>query len=448
MKQIKIVQTDFFTASYGDSKNYIFDLRANTYPKGGFPHMSEFKELIKSFSKSREYVRDFFVYGFKTREEFKDKSPRTYDNERRRIESWLSKFIKRDYTNHGKNISLAIDSNLLDTNPLYNVWKTKSFTDNDIMLHFFLLDCLSETEGKTAEELTDDILNDYGVLFEAQMIRRKCNEYEKEGLLHKGKRGREVMYYKNPSFMKTLSKYPALSDALKFYQLSAPMGFLGNSILDNISEENKLFRVKHSFFVHTLEDEILLSILTAIQGKQRIGLRIKSSKNGRTQVTNAIPLQIFISTRTGRRYLCLYYDQSKRFFCIRLDYIKDVKRMENFSDFDLILEKLNRNRNKAWGVSFQNEERVHIQHVKLTLSINEETEQYILDRLQREGKNGTITKIAENVFTYEKCIFDATEMAPWIRSFTGRIIDIEAEHSNLKARISHDLEAMYQMYNV
>ena len=30
--------------------------------------MSEFKELIKSFSKSREYVWDFFVYGFKTRD--------------------------------------------------------------------------------------------------------------------------------------------------------------------------------------------------------------------------------------------------------------------------------------------------------------------------------------------------------------------------------------------
>lgn len=410
--------------------------------------MSEFKELIKSFSKSREYVRDFFVYGFKTREEFKDKSPRTYDNERRRIESWLSDFIRRDYTNNGKNISLAIDSNLLDTNPLYNVWKTKSFTDNDIMLHFFLLDHLDETEGKTAEELTDSILNQYGVLFEAQMVRRKCNEYVKEGMLHKGKRGREVVYSKNSSFKKILSKYPALSDALKFYQLSAPIGFLGNTILDTISEENKLFRVKHNFFVHTLEDEILLSILNAIREKQRIEISIKSSKNGKKQVTNAIPLQIFISTRTGRRYLCLYYDHSKRFFCVRLDYIKEVKLLECFTDFDSVLKKLNRNLDKAWGVSFQNENHVHIQHVKLTLSINEETEQYILNRLQREGKNGTITKITKNVFTYEKDVFDSTEMAPWIRSFTGRIIDIEAKHSNLKERIGHDLEMMYQMYDI
>lgn len=89
--------------------------------------MSEFHELIKSFAKSREYVRDFFVYGFKTRDEFGGWSGRTYDNERRRLESWLSGYVRQEYagsgTTKGKNIYLSIDSNLLDTNPLYRVWK-------------------------------------------------------------------------------------------------------------------------------------------------------------------------------------------------------------------------------------------------------------------------------------------------------------------------------------
>ena len=101
--------------------------------------MSEFQELIKKFDKCRDYVRDFFVYGFKSRNDFSLKSARTYDDERRRIESWLSEYVKEDYTQE-KNISLQMDSNLLDTNPLYRVWKTKSFTDYDILLHFYLLD--------------------------------------------------------------------------------------------------------------------------------------------------------------------------------------------------------------------------------------------------------------------------------------------------------------------
>ena len=63
--------------------------------------MSEFHELIKSFAKSREYVRDFFVYGFKTRDEFGGWSGRTYDNERRRLESWLSGYVRQEYTGSG-----------------------------------------------------------------------------------------------------------------------------------------------------------------------------------------------------------------------------------------------------------------------------------------------------------------------------------------------------------
>ena len=123
--------------------------------------MSDFQELIKSFPKTREYVRDFFVYGFKTRNEFKDKSPRTYDNERRRLESWLAPYIRKDYVSNKANISLAIDSNLLDTNPLFQVWKTKSFTDNDISLHFLILDLLQNGRKMTVEEITDSLLAEY-----------------------------------------------------------------------------------------------------------------------------------------------------------------------------------------------------------------------------------------------------------------------------------------------
>lgn len=410
--------------------------------------MSDFKELIKTFDKSREYVRDFFVYGFKTRDEFRDKSGRTYDNERRRIESWLAGFVKRDYTAKGKNISLAIDSNLLDTNPLNRVWKTKSFTDNDIMLHFYLLDYLDENDGDTAEEITDGLLSNYGILFDAQLVRRKCNEYEKEGLLRKEKRGRELVYCKNSSFQKMIQEYPGLLDAMKYYQITAPLGVLGSTILDNVSEENKLFRVKHSFFVHTLEDEMLLEILGAMREKRSIEIMIRSTKNGREQTTIGLPLQIFTSTRTGRRFLCIYYENSKRFFCIRLDYIKKVKLLKISLIYDDIRQMLHKNRGYVWGVSFQNASHSHLQHIKITFSIDEESETFILNRLKREGKGGTTKKIAENTFTYENAVFDVNEMMPWIRTFIGRIIDIETNHPKLNGMFERDMNAVYKMYGI
>lgn len=410
--------------------------------------MSEFKELIKSFPKTREYVRDFFVYGFKTRDEFKDKSPRTYDNERRRIESWLSGFVKQDYNAKGKNISLAIDSNLLDTNPLYRVWKTKSFTDNDIMLHFFLLDYLSNTEGMTIEDITDGILNEYEVFFDVQMIRRKCNTYVKEGLLRKEKSDKDLLYYKSDNFHDTIDKFPMLEPAVQLYQISAPLGIIGNTILDNISSSNETFRVKHSFFVHTLEDEILLEILHAIQQQKSVELVTRGTKTSNEAITKGIPLKIMTSTKTGRRFLCIYSSKARRFTCIRMDSIKKAQLLEPVDNYKKLQEQLENCYSYLWGVSFDGGGRTHTEHIKITLKIAEGHEDYIIERLQREGKGEIITRIEPNIYTYEKEVFDTNEMLPWIRTFTGRILDIECSSNHVKRTFLNDLEKMYELYNI
>ena len=85
--------------------------------------MSDFKELVKRFEKIRSYVRDFYIYGFKTREDFTDKSARTYDNERRRIESWFSGYVRQEYhTGHKKSVFITLDSNRIASNPLYHAF--------------------------------------------------------------------------------------------------------------------------------------------------------------------------------------------------------------------------------------------------------------------------------------------------------------------------------------
>lgn len=408
--------------------------------------MSEFKELIKSFSKSREYVRDFFVYGFKTRDTFNHWSSRTYDNERRRLESWLSGYVKQEYNGKEKNIYLSIDSNLLDTNPLYRVWKAKSFTDNDIMLHFYILDYLHTILDQTADEITDGILMKYGMVFDSQMVRRKCNQYTKEGLLSKEKRGKEILYQLNPSFRQLLTKVPGLEQAVKLYQLSSPLGILGNTIMENGAFHNDLFRIKHSFFVHTLEDEILLSLLQAMHEEALVLLNIKSTRSEHYQEIEGVPLKVFISTRTGRRFLILYIPNSRRFTGVRLDAIKRVEHKDSFTDFQKVKEQLEQNKNLAWGVSFQNENHVHLEHVTLTLHIDESYEAFILNRLVREGKGGQVRRIAPDTFTYDIDVFDANEMLPWIRSFTGRILGIESDCPKLNQLFQRDLAAMHHMY--
>lgn len=410
--------------------------------------MSEFKELIKSFARSREYIHDFFVYGFKTRDDFTDKSRRTYDNERRRIESWLWKYIHTNYTPEGKNISLVMDSRLLDTNPLYRAWKTKSFTTNDIMLHFYLLDYLDCRSGKTAEEITDGLLEKYGFLPDVQLVRRKCNEYAREGLLNRTKSKKQVIYNKNPSFNELFSGFNSAADALCFYKMVSPLGIIGDTILDTISARNTIFHVKHCFFVHTLEDEILLGLLSAMHGRQYVTIHLQSSRNGRKQVITILPLRIFTSTRTGRRYLCTYNTNSKRFFCLRMDYIKKVQPGGVSPVYDKARKQLSDNQAKAWGVSFQNNTNLRMHSIKLVLYIDTEKEPFVLKRLYREGKGGKVSKTGINTFTYTTQVFDANEMLPWIRTFTGRIIKLETTHPRLESLFLHDMEEMYKMYGI
>lgn len=78
--------------------------------------MAEFQELIKNFDRIRDYMRQFYVYGFKVRGDYDVKSARTYDNEKRRIESWLSEYMVSEYTSKGKQVYINVDSRTIRQN--------------------------------------------------------------------------------------------------------------------------------------------------------------------------------------------------------------------------------------------------------------------------------------------------------------------------------------------
>ena len=105
-----------------------------------------YSELIKNFRKIRDYMREFYIFGFKSREEYNINSARSYDDERRRIESWLGDYMGFRQTPEGKNVFISIDSRVSRHNPLYRAWKAKSFTDGDITLYFAVFDLLSSSE--------------------------------------------------------------------------------------------------------------------------------------------------------------------------------------------------------------------------------------------------------------------------------------------------------------
>lgn len=141
-----------------------------------------YSELIKNFNKIRDYMRDFYVYGFKSRDDYTKKSARSYDDEKRRIESWLGNYMKFHQTVDGKNVFLSIDSRATRHNPLYKAWKTKSFTDGDITLHFIVMDILSNGQelslGDVAYQVDEYLAGfEHARVFDISTIRKKLNEY-------------------------------------------------------------------------------------------------------------------------------------------------------------------------------------------------------------------------------------------------------------------------------
>ena len=450
--------------------------------------MAEFQELIKNFDRIRDYMRQFYIYGFKARTEFDGKSARTYDNERRRIESWLADYTRADYTSKGKHVYINVDSKEIPQNPLYTAWKSKSFTDNDLMLHFFLLDQMIEdgnenagmaqtgaaqtgvaqteaaqTEaaqtgaaqtgspapgGLTAGELCDRICADYGVVFDSQTVRLKLKEYESLGLLSAVKDKKQLRYRLAPLLPpETAAPSPVwdrLMMAVKFFQGVAPFGVVGSTILDREESDNEYFQFKHHFIVHTLEDGVLSDVLAAMKQGRAIAFTNRSGRTGNVFQSRGLPLKIFVSTRTGRRYVCLYQENTRRFTNMRLDSMSDVTPLEIHSDYSRKQDLLKRNLDRLWGVSFSGSGR--LEEICIKFYVNESTETYVLDRLYREGRGGEIQRIRENEYLYSGAFFDTNEMLSWVKTFTGRILDIQGSNHFAVAKITYDWEKMYEMY--
>ncbi|MDE6834127.1 MAG: WYL domain-containing protein, partial [Ruminococcus sp.] len=58
---------------------------------------------------------------------------------------------------------------------------------------------------------------------------------------------------------------------------------------------------------------------------------------------------------------------------------------------------------------------------------------------QREKRNGILEKISYNRFRLTIKTFDSTELIPWIRTFTGRIISINSDNPKVISRFYSDI---------
>lgn len=398
--------------------------------------MSEYTELIKNFNCIRAYIRDFFVFGFKKRNDFSRKSGRTYDNERRRIENYLGDFTKWEYGKEGKNIFISVDSLKIPGNPFYKAYESKSFTGNDLLLHFLLLDILEESSPLPLDSIADQVNDIADKYITPQTIRNKLKEYVVCGLFRAETKKKSHLYSINPCYAEDLH---LPESAIHFFSEISPFGIIGHYLANRLHLTNNHFRFKHHFVVHALDTSILYILVTAIKEKKRVEIE---NFNGKKKL-ELIPLKIYTSVQTGRSYFIGEKTNGKGISICRLDRIKTVTPREVAEPSRGIQERLNKTMRYSLSGPLKNRKP---DRLEMTLAIDEEKEPYVLDRLLREKRDGKVEKIKNNTFRYTVTMTDVNELTPWIKTFLGRIICLNTDNRAVHSHFHKDVQEMYAMY--
>lgn len=403
-----------------------------------------YSELVKNFAGIREYMRQFFVYGFRIREEFNTKSARSYDNEKRRVESWLSNYMSFRQDASGKAVFLSVDSRHIPSNPLYKAWKASGFTRNDISLHFLLMDILFGGKTMTIPEILCCIDTEYlpafqnAEPFDESTLRKKLKEYVEVGLVTAKKQGKQLIY----GLPETKVNLDAWRDAISFFSEDNPLGVVGSFLLDKFENTPPIFIFKHRYLFFTLDSGIMLDLLTVIHDHRKIELELIGGKNGRTRRCVTLPLKIYISVQGGRQYLAAYNLWKKKVCFFRLDNIQKIKPLETVENYDTYQEYLKDEQPNIWGVATG---QGNIEHIEMTLTVAQK-DIHIVHRLEREKRCGTVERLDETIWRFYADVYDAWELIPWLRTFIGRISSLTCSNKKVEEQFWADCAVLADLY--
>lgn len=408
-------------------------------PTGNKP----FNGRIRNVESIRDFARDMFVYGLKSKSEYTEKSDRSHDEYTRQLGDWFQECLQTrtvEVENKRKNVKyLSLDCRDYAKNPLYQMWKGCSFTKNEIVFFFSLLERLSD---KKEAQSIGEIMATYDEIHRASGFTQDAaqkwiqNKGLPLGIVVRPKRGRFTLA--------PIYNLSELQDLLLYYSEIAPGGVLGSFILDKQDQSDIPFRYKQHFAGQAFDCEIICKSLYAIKENQDVQLQYYSRGQGKIE-TSVFPVKVYSSTQNGRQYLIAWDEENKRFSNYRIDYIKKMDLLgETTVDCNAVRHSFKEIGEHIWGVSIG--EGI-LAHVELYVTVGE-NEGYIIDRLYREKRNGTVSPVKDNpgIFKYETDVYDAHEMFPWIRSFIGRIVDLNISDKELEKLFWDGVSEMYDIY--
>lgn len=416
--------------------------------------------LIRDFRDIRDVIRLFLIYGFFSKREIALRNgikEITYDKYKKTIHNLIDNEKIKYYVNEKREkcVYISVDYVMETDNPLFTIWQGKSITANDVWFLFAITDVMSRSSGGlTVADVAEKLSQHANRGIEEQTVRNRLDELSKLGLVRVERVGKRKLYALDDRFLEDLPEEQLLElDTFgAFFQNVYPLGVLGNHLRRKVSlltleASPTTFMFKHHHLGNTLDDEVLLAIFRAINERRRIlfDLQIMQDEVIRFKRIPFVPMKLIADLWQGRRYIAGYDEELGRYWCFRLDKMFHVELAEPCEPFPTMLGELGKQLEKSWCVVMPLEGS-GLEVLEMRLHVNPDTEGYVLDRLHAEGKWGVVRQTNLNQFDYRIDVNNAEEMIPWIRTFTGRIVEIRCSNPAVAAKLSADWANTLEQY--
>jgi len=201
---------------------------------------------------------------------------------------------------------------------------------------------------------------------------------------------------------------------------------------------------KYNYFGRILDEYICHELLDSISKRKKIRIIYGGKESSRYRSFSGesqgshrgviIPVRIVYDHQYGRWYLLAFKDRPRKetYDVYRIERIKQIEPLEQTVDeavFKRMIDSVRTGIDRSWVVSTvtQAEEVEVVVRFWFATGTGGTSANYIRERVEREGRWGTIEPEGENTFIYRIAITDMSEIKSWLLSFGSAAEVMEPE---------------------
>lgn len=420
-------------------------------------------EFVGSFDVIRDILRDIFIYGCFTVDDFENKgiSASKYNRKLKKFKDMFDEnCLIRQTINGKKAYYLKVNMFEASYNYLFDSYTMKTFTNPEmkdilLLMQIFSKSDVIEISQQQIKIKMELIQEDENVEIVESNLNRRLVYLNKIGFINKNKGNGSRLYKISNDILYDINEAEILKlmQAVDLMRNTLYPGSCGNFLFEtlkryvrrmpNLKNYRSPFLIKHNHYGQVLDDEILWILLQAIEKKKYVTFDIFESKKAKEMYEQVLPVKIFADEVYGRRFvLTILSGVGNKTKVFRLDRIKNIKiedgNSNEFGDEILTAAISAQNENSITGGCDNFDGKIY--EVKLRVHTS------VIEYVKDEFSAARIEKINKEQFQVIVMLNNPTEIKPWLRKFINFIKVEKSDEHNLAEIMEEDLEMWRNVY--